>query len=93
MDPEDIETLEDLIVSTVKAGFTQATVTVPVFADNAVEGNETFTVRITGVTFGSIARADAVATIVDNDFAPTMAQLSTPGLSRSAAVPAPSESS
>jgi hypothetical protein len=66
-------------------GQTQATVYVPVLADNRVEGNEAFTLQLTGATYASLGQANGTGTIVDNDAAPVVQQVSTsPGAESSA---------
>jgi Calx-beta domain/PKD domain/RTX calcium-binding nonapeptide repeat (4 copies) len=49
-------------------GQTQKTITVNVLPDNAMEGNETFTLRLTTAAFATLGRSDAVGTIIDNDY-------------------------
>jgi aryl-phospho-beta-D-glucosidase BglC (GH1 family)/cellulase/cellobiase CelA1 len=51
------------------AGQTARTVTVAVTGDSAVEGNETFTVSLSGATGATIADGSATGTIVNNDVA------------------------
>ncbi|MFO0810356.1 MAG: Calx-beta domain-containing protein [Gemmataceae bacterium] len=56
-------------LSWVNGDATPKTFTVPILDDAAVEGNETFTLTLTGATGGAtLGVATATATIVDNDF-------------------------
>jgi Calx-beta domain/PKD domain/RTX calcium-binding nonapeptide repeat (4 copies) len=62
------------------AGETQKTITVNVLPDNAMEGNETFTLRLTTAAFATLGRSDAVGTIIDNDQPPVVTYIaSAPG--------------
>jgi Calx-beta domain/PKD domain/RTX calcium-binding nonapeptide repeat (4 copies) len=58
-------------------GQTQKTVYVQLIADNRVEGNETLTLHLTGTSFGTIADADGLGIIVDNDVAPQVMNMAT----------------
>ncbi len=49
------------------AGTTSRTITVPTIADALVEGNETFTVTLSGAVNATIGDATAVGTIIDDD--------------------------
>ena len=42
--------------------------TVPVVGDTVIEGNETFTVNLTGPTNATLADGQALGTIVNDDF-------------------------
>ncbi|HEX3148345.1 MAG TPA: Calx-beta domain-containing protein [Gemmataceae bacterium] len=59
------------------AGQTQKTIYIQLIADNHIEGNETFTLHLTGTSFGTIADADGLGTIVDNDVAPQVTNIMT----------------
>jgi murein DD-endopeptidase MepM/ murein hydrolase activator NlpD len=55
---------------TFAAGETSQTVSIPVNGDLAMESDETFTVRLSGPTGATLARTQAVGTIVDDDPVP-----------------------
>jgi hypothetical protein len=54
---------------TIKARSTETTVSLPVVDDNDVEPSETFSIKITAVTYqnAAIAKGEGIATIIDND--------------------------
>jgi hypothetical protein len=54
-------------VLTFPAGTTSRTVTVPVFGDPAVEGNETYTLNLSQAVNATIADGQGLGTIVDDD--------------------------
>jgi hypothetical protein len=56
----------------IAAGQTTLTVNVPVLGDTLHEGNETFTLNVTGVTNATPSSLSATGTIVDDDAAPTL---------------------
>jgi len=51
-------------------GESSQTITVPIVNDALVEGNETFTITVSGVTGASLGTSTATITIVDNDSTP-----------------------
>jgi hypothetical protein len=53
-------------------GVTTQTVTVPVLGDTLPEANETFVVNLSGATNATIAKAQGIGTIADNDGAVTV---------------------
>ena len=60
------------------AGDLTKTITVPISDDSLFEGNENFTITLSGATNASIATATGTGTIVDNDSAPTVSSISSP---------------
>ena len=52
---------------TIAAGDTTGTISVPVLDDEAVEGDETFTVRLSGASGAAIVDGEGVGTITDDD--------------------------
>lgn len=52
-------------------GETQKTVTIPVQGDTIAESNETFSVKLSGATNATIADAEGIGTITNDDAAPT----------------------
>ncbi|CAG0959908.1 RTX-I toxin determinant A from serotypes 1/9 [Methylophilaceae bacterium] len=57
-------------------GQTTQTITVPITNDTIFEGNETFSVNLSGATNATISDNTGVGTIIDNDAAPTIANVS-----------------
>jgi hypothetical protein len=57
---------------TIKKGRTTASIAVPVLGDNLYEGDETFTVHLKSARGATIADADGVGTITDDDAAPSI---------------------
>ncbi len=60
---------------------TTQTVTVPITNDVVFENNETFNVNLTTPVNATISNAIGVGTIIDNDVAPTINSISSPGVS------------
>jgi ribosomal protein L35AE/L33A len=58
---------------TFAAGVTSQQITIPVIGDTLDEANETFVVNLSGATNATIADAQGVGTITDNDATPSLA--------------------
>ncbi|MBE7416662.1 MAG: tandem-95 repeat protein [Ideonella sp.] len=59
-------------------GVTSQTITVSITNDALFEGNESFTVTLSGASNASIADATGVGTIIDNEAVPAIASISSP---------------
>lgn len=78
---------------TIPAGATSRPVSVPIVDDSAVEGQETFDLRLSAPTNATLGSAGATATIVDNDVpppppAPTSGSSGTPTATPGSTAPA-----
>jgi len=69
-------TARSLVAQSIPAGSTSATFTVNIAGDIAVEANETFLVNVTGVKNATVADAQAVGTIRNDDTVLTIADAS-----------------
>jgi uncharacterized protein with beta-barrel porin domain len=65
-------TAQTVTGQTIAAGSTSATFTVPVLGDTLNEPNETFVVNVSSVTGATVADAQGVGTIINDDAAPSL---------------------